>query len=151
MIDIAANEIRYIARLRRRAVQILDDELAAHGIGHGTYKYLYALYLEDHVYQQYLANLVGDDKAATTRALGKLEAQNLVQRRTDDEDRRLIRVSLTPAGRALQPVIKAALARAVDAITFGLEPEEAQLFKKLLGKAADALLIPDNASSRQHH
>jgi len=142
MIDIASNEVRYIARLRRRALQVLDEILAAHGIGHGTYKYMYALYLEDCVSQQRLADLVGDDKAATTRALARLEAVGLVARQSDPSDRRVLRVSLTAKGQKLQPTVEQAIASAIDAMTIGLSAAETQAFRALLAKAAEALPSP---------
>lgn len=142
MTDIARNEVRYLARLRRRALQVLDEILAAHGIGHGTYKYLYALYLEDCVSQQRLADLVGDDKAATARALARLEAVGLVERQADPCDRRMLRVSLTAEGEKLQPTVEQAISSAIDAMTIGLSQAETRTFRALLAKAAEALPSP---------
>jgi len=134
MIDIANNPVRDLALLRRHMLQVLDGELSPHGLSHGSYKYLYGLYLADHQSQQSLADLASDDKAAATRALSRLEKQGLITRTNDPNDRRASLVSLTPQGVALRPVIEAALATASQAMTLGLSDQEATTFKALLAK-----------------
>ena len=139
MIDIANNPVRDIALLRRHMLQVLDGELTPHGLSHGIYKYLYGLYLADHQSQQSLADLAGDDKAAATRALARLEKQGLITRTNDPKDRRASLVSLTPDGQALRPMIEAALGTACLAITTGLSEEEAVIFRTLLAKTLRAV------------
>lgn len=142
--DMLDNEVRQIYLLRRHALKVLDRELCAHGLGHGTYKYLYALFVEDRRSQQALADRVGDDKAAATRALARLEKLGFIHREPDTEDRRMIVVSLTPSGEALRPEIVAAVGEACHAMTATLEADEAALFRRLLAKAVAGVEVSAN-------
>jgi DNA-binding MarR family transcriptional regulator len=56
-----------------------------------------------------------------TTLISRLEAQGLVERRSDDEDRRVVNVSLTNEGRALQKRVRAARAEALARRFEGLD------------------------------
>lgn len=139
MTDHLDNEVRHLYLLRRHVLQVLDRELSEHGLGHGTYKYLYALFVEDHRSQQAIADRIGDDKAAATRALTRLEKLGLIRREPHAEDRRVIIVSLTEKGQALRPSIVSAVQAASQSMTSALDPEEARRFRALLAKAVMGL------------
>lgn len=139
MTDHLDNEVRHLYLLRRHVLQVLDRELSEHGLGHGTYKYLYALFVEDHRSQQAIADRIGDDKAAATRALTRLEKLGLIRREPHAEDRRVVIVSLTEKGHALRPSIVAAVQAASQSMTSALDPEEARRFRALLAKAVMGL------------
>ncbi len=139
MIDIFNNEVRNVALLRRHVIRLLDTELSSHGLGHGSYKYLYALYLEDCRSQQALADVVGDDKAAATRTLTRLEREGFISRQPCPADKRVILVSLSDQGLAVRGVVIAAVASASQAMTHGLTTDEAEQFRALLAKAVAGL------------
>lgn len=139
MIDFADNPVRHLALLRRHVLQVLDRELSLYNLNQGSYKYLYGLYLNDHQSQQSLADLVGDDKAATTRTLARLEQKGLVNRSSDPNDRRASLVSLTEAGKALRPVVQTAVITASAAMTGALSENEAKVFRSLLAKASSTI------------
>lgn len=62
-----------------------------------------------------LADLLGCDKTNVTGLVDRLARRDLVERQVDHDDRRVVRLELTDAGRALESKIKAAIATAVDA------------------------------------
>ena len=139
MTDHLDNEVRHLYLLRRHVLQVLDRELSEYGLGHGTYKYLYALFVEDHRSQQAIADRIGDDKAAATRALTRLEKLGFIRRDPDSTDRRVIIVSLTPAGQSLRPAVISAVKQASRSMTSALDLEEATLFRQLLTKAVSGI------------
>ena len=139
MTDFFDNEVRYVGVLRRQLVRALDSELSPHNLGHGSYKYLYALFYQEGVTQKWLADRVGDDKAATARVLSRLEAQGLIHKASDPADGRATLIYLTKDGRGKRDIIRHALNHASGAITAGLSKDERDHFRALLKKIALSL------------
>ncbi len=136
MIDLVNHEARHLALLHRHMIKQLEHELAPLHLGPGRYLYLFSLYIRDGRKQQELADLVGVDKAAATRALSRLEHNGYIRRRKDDRDGRAIRVYLTPMGRKLRPRLEAAAIAAVESMTRTLEAGERAELRRLLAKMA---------------
>ncbi len=140
MIDLANSEARHLALLYRQMIKLLDQELAPLDLGHGRYLYLFSLYIRGGRKQQELADLIGADKAAATRALARLEAAGYIVRRPDTRDRRATRVDLTARGRELRPRLEQAAEKSMDSFTAGLNPSERAQLRRLLGKMAAPLV-----------
>lgn len=81
-------------------------DLAPLELGPGRYLYLFGLYIQDGRKQQDLADAIGVDKAAVTRALARLEQAGLIKRKNDSNDRRATRVYLTAKARKLRPQLE---------------------------------------------
>jgi DNA-binding MarR family transcriptional regulator len=142
MIDIANSEARYLALLHRQMMKQLERELAPLNIGPGRYLYLFSLYIRDGRRQQELADVIGVDKAAATRALSRLEECGYIRRRADKEDRRAVRVYLTAKGLKLRPALETAATNCIDNLTSALEGDERQELRRLLAKMALPLAPP---------
>lgn len=140
MIDIANNEARHLALLHRQMMKELERELAPLELGPGRYLYLFGLYIRDGRKQQELADIIGIDKAAVTRALSRLEQDGYIVRRDDQEDRRATRVYLTPKGRNLQPHLEAAAIVCIETMTATLDTDERTELRRLLAKMTQPLL-----------
>ncbi len=140
MIDIAHNEARHLALLHRQMMKELERELAPLELGPGRYLYLFGLYIRDGRKQQELADIIGIDKAAVTRALSRLEQAGYIVRRDDQEDRRATRVYLTPKGRNLQPQLEAAAIDCIETMTATLDTDERTELRRLLAKMTLPLL-----------
>ena len=136
MIDLVNHEARYLALLHRFMIKQLERELAPLHLGPGSYLYLFGLYIRDGRKQQELADIVGVDKAAATRALSRLEHNGYIRRQNDDRDGRAIRVHLTPRGRKLRPRLEAAAFGAIETMTRTLEAGERAELRRLLAKMA---------------
>lgn len=134
MIELADNEARHIAVLYRRMVKQIDRRLAPMGLGPGRYVYLFQLYLEDGRSQQALADSTSTDKAATARALLRLEADGYVRRVPDPGDRRVVRIFLTPRGKRQRGVLKRATADIIASLTEPLDIAERRQLRELLRK-----------------
>lgn len=76
---------------------------------------------------------------AMTRVLDKLEAQGLVARVTDPQDRRAVHVDLTDAGRALWDVVGAYGRRVHEYAMQGLDDSERAHLLDLLTRVRDNL------------
>jgi DNA-binding MarR family transcriptional regulator len=140
MIDIAHNEARHLALLHRQMMKELERELAPLELGPGRYLYLFGLYIRDGRKQQELADVIGIDKAAVTRALSRLEQSGYIYRKEDREDRRATRVYLTPKGRDLQPQLETAARDCIENMTAALDTRERTELRRLLAKMTRPLL-----------
>jgi DNA-binding MarR family transcriptional regulator len=134
MIDLVHHEARYIALLNRQMMKLLEQELAPLDLGPGRYLYLFGLYVRDGRRQQELADTIGVDKAAATRSLLRLEKNGYVIRRGDDNDRRSMRVYLTPRGRKLRPQLELAAQHCIETMTRELDRAERKELHRLLAK-----------------
>lgn len=134
--DVADNEARHLVRLYWVLTRLMDRELAPLDLGHGRYLYLFGLYIADGRKQRELAEIIGTDKAAVTRALVRLERSGYIRRRSDPRDGRVTRVFLTPKGRKLRPRLEAAADNAIEALTEPLDRYEREALRELLARMA---------------
>jgi DNA-binding MarR family transcriptional regulator len=134
VIDLVNHEARYLALLHRQMMKQLERELAPLHLGPGRYLYLFSLYIRDGRKQQELADVIGVDKAAATRALSRLEQNGYIRRQSDKDDGRAVRVYLTPKGRKLRPLLEAAAAESIESMTGNLEAGERAELRRLLAK-----------------
>lgn len=79
-----------------------------------------------------LARIIGVDTGAMTRTLDRLQAKGLLQRRRSDEDRRIVRLELTPLGLAKAREIPAYIAKTLNAHLRGFSPDEVKQLRHLL-------------------
>nr|WP_245965584.1 MarR family transcriptional regulator [Pseudorhodoferax soli] len=84
-----------------------------------------------------LARLCELDAGAMTRLLDRLEAKGLCQRERSSEDRRVVRLALTPQGKAVAEQIPVALSRVQNAYLAGFSREEWLLLKSFLARILD--------------
>lgn len=71
----------------------------AHSAYIGRGRILYLLAQHDYVYQNQLAKLAKIKPGSLTQILEKMEKEGLIVRKRDQNDRRLVYVSLSPAGK----------------------------------------------------
>jgi DNA-binding MarR family transcriptional regulator len=72
------------------------------GITYPQYVTLLVLWEEDGLSVKRLGQRLALDSATLTPLLKRLEQQKLVERRRDEDDERVVRIHLTPTGRALR-------------------------------------------------
>ena len=97
---------RLISCLYRYTHMYLSHELEQYNIGSGQFSFLMALYREDGVHQEDLAQSIKIDKATCTRAVKKLAKEGYITRKRDPEDKRAYRIFLTEKGKTMEPVLK---------------------------------------------
>ncbi len=110
-----------IARARRLVWTAAAHELEAHGLSMVTWVLLATLVRLGPATQREIADATGQHPAGVSRLVNELEAQKLVRRRRDDEDRRRTRVEITAAGKAFcrvaRPHVIGALREALGPIS----------------------------------
>lgn len=96
---------------------------------------LAALWRQDGVSQQIIANETGRDKPSTTRLLDNLEKLGYLERRADTNDRRVNTIFLTPLGEKSEEKIMAVVDETFTALTDSLTEKQLQnvreVFKKI--------------------
>ncbi len=141
LLDSIGHHISKSARIVERRV---EDGLRQHGLTRIGWRILLAVEEERLRKPSEIANAVGIDRTATSRALRQLEIDGLIAREMGREDRRTTEVSLTDAGRDVlnraTPMCRAALAH----LERNLSPTELAELKRLLQR-----LIKDPPGSRR--
>lgn len=119
------------ARLQERR---LDEQLKTLGLTRTTWCILLAVGNESLSQPSDIADFVGIDRTATSRALRHMEDDGLLARSSGTEDRRTRRVELTPKGcDAIAQATPYAQENA-DLMSELLEPGEEEALKRLLAK-----------------
>lgn len=112
----------------------LEANLKAQGLKLSSeqFRLLMILFWLEGSTQAELAKDMASNKTAVTRLLDDLQAQGLIERRTDPKDRRAKRIYLSPEGRALEPALEDAARRTSEAAREGIDdPELHRLFEQL--------------------
>jgi DNA-binding MarR family transcriptional regulator len=79
-----------------------------------------------------LAREYGIDASAITRLIDRLEKRGLLTRVRSNEDRRVVRLALTPEGHAIAAKMPAIFTGVLDSLLGGFTPEEVGFLKSML-------------------
>jgi len=79
-----------------------------------------------------LAREYGIDASAVTRLVDRLEKRGLLERVRSSEDRRAVRLALTPEGQAIAERMPPIFTGVTDQLTSGFTPEEIGFLKSML-------------------
>src|SRR5580704_11742392 len=90
---------RRLVFLGKQLSREFEEMLARVGCSLPTWSVLRQVDREPDMSQVQLAAQIGIEEPTLTRHLDKLCAEGLVSRRSDDNDRRIIRINITPEGR----------------------------------------------------
>jgi MarR family transcriptional regulator, transcriptional regulator for hemolysin len=107
--------------------------LAEHGCTMPTWAVLFQVHRNRGLSQVQLAALIGIEGPTLARHLDKLTADGLVERHRDPQDRRILRVALTPQGQQRWEELKDVRSQFEDRLTRGLSDEQ----KAVLDAAID--------------
>lgn len=116
------------------ARNFLTRQLALNGIDMTIeqFKVMVVLWKEKRSTQQNIADFVGKDKTSVTRLIAGLEKRSLIERVTDEADKRCNLVTLTPQGIALEKPTMEVLNKANDALHQSISPEELAITLRVL-------------------
>lgn len=123
--------VGYWASLLARSMEAeFSRRLAPHGLTRMSFAVLGAMVFDKQSTPSDVADLLCLDRGAASRLLDKLEAQGLIRRDKDQDDRRAVTISATSRGETLAHEMQAH-SRAVNAtFTADLTPEQTDAFIK---------------------
>ena len=119
-------------RVTQSLAQQIDRRLAPHDLTHAQWLPLYRIARGECDTMAALARDQALDPGAMTRALNRLEAKGLVRRERSLQDRRVVKLELTDAGRAAAQVVPPVLAEVLNAHLAGFSTAEWQQLIDLL-------------------
>ncbi len=109
-----------------------EQRLEPHGLTHAQWAPLFILYKSQASTVAELARELQNDPGATTRLLDRLEAKGLCRRERSVDDRRVVRLALTPEGEKAAAKIPVVLAEVLNEHLEGFTKAEWQTLKSLL-------------------
>ena len=132
-------------RVMQSVLLQVDRKLAVHDLTHAQWMPLYKLARGECATMAALARDQALDPGAMTRALDRLEAKGLLRRERSVQDRRVVQLVLTDAGREVSQHVPAVLSEVLNAHLAGFEHSEWQQLIGLLQRMVtngDALRDP---------
>jgi DNA-binding MarR family transcriptional regulator len=128
----AVEDWELLARVAQ-SYRTLSDELMEQIDMHRAQAMLLCrLFVEEGQTQSEIADQLAVQGATVTNMLQRMEEAELVSRRRDSEDNRLMRVSLTETGREKEQSIMTQFLKIEAAIFEGFSPDERELLRRLL-------------------
>jgi len=128
----------------------VDRRLVDHDLTHAQWVPLFRLAHGECNTVAELARTLQSDPGAMTRALDRLEAKGLVARVRSSEDRRVVNLELTDAGREVAAVVPAVLAEVLNLHLAGFTEAEWRSLLDMLTRMranGDALRAPGPAAT----
>ena len=138
-----------ISVIYRYGQQFFVERLTQYGcqMKTGQMPSLLEIWAHPGVTQEGICRGVGMDKGTTARAVKSLEEVGLITREQDPEDRRANRLSLTPAGEEMVPLLFRATDEYHDWLLRGFSPAERRqlaLFLERLRQNVQEQPLPDD-------
>ena len=127
-----------IAALRTRIFRALDLEFARYDFTAAQWPILRTVADGATPTAADLCRRLNYDTGSMTRMLGRLEQKGVIVREPSAEDRRVVRLKITPAGRKLHRKLRDVTIRVLNHLVHGFEPQEVrQLHAQLLRMQAN--------------
>jgi len=121
------NCINYLLTMAQHAVFVQTSEkLARYDITPGQYGVLGYLWENGDAAPKDLATALALENSTVSGVLDRMQKKGLIDRRIDEEDRRSVRIALTPKGVALKKDVLKAIEEINDAVLGAFDNETAQ-------------------------
>lgn len=121
-----------VSAVRHRLMSALDAEMAAYDITSAQWTMLVRIANGMGHTAADLCRCSGYDTGSMTRMLARLEEKGLIRRERSADDRRVVLLELTRAGRALYPKLRAVAQRVLDRRLEGFSAADVATLKRLL-------------------
>jgi len=127
-----------VGRVARKMSRITRNRLASYGLTTPQFFLLTALYEEDGVPISALAQKVALDKATLTGLMDRLERDDLIGRKADPDDRRAVRIFLTPKAESMRQKLTELYHQNNGMFLSILTSEEREVFERVVDKLEKA-------------
>ena len=124
-----------VNRLAQSVGREIDRRMVDLGLTDAQWKPMLLLYQGGCSTAADFSRIACHDTGAVTRLLDRLEAKGLVQRVRSAEDRRVVNLELTEAGKKIAAEVPKIIADLANQVVAGFSPDEFTQFKALLGRA----------------
>ncbi|MEO5796670.1 MAG: MarR family transcriptional regulator [Rhodoferax sp.] len=126
-----------LSRLFNTMIQELERQFEPSGLTNAQWKPLFKMSTGEASTVAELARFCTLDAGGMTRMLDRLEAKGLCQRVRSNEDRRVVNLEITEAGRDAAKAIPEVLSRVQNAYLAGFSVEEWEALKSYLRRMLD--------------
>jgi DNA-binding MarR family transcriptional regulator len=127
------------ASLRTRIFKAVDLEMAKLGFTSAQWPILRLIATAATPTAADLCRQLNYDTGSMTRMLARLERKGVIARKPSNEDRRVVRLELTPAGRKVYPKLRDVVIRVLNHLTADLSFDEVRTASSLLQRMRDNL------------
>jgi DNA-binding MarR family transcriptional regulator len=124
--------LREIGMIARALDSISNIEFKALDLTKGQYLYLIRICENPGIIQEKLAEMIKVDRTTAARAIQKLEIQGLIEKRNDDENKKIKKLFPTKKGLEVYPFFKREGDYSNKVALKGLSPEEIDMIFNLL-------------------
>jgi MarR family transcriptional regulator for hemolysin len=131
--------LRLLTRAQKLVRAAADEAMTSHGVRIGQNLLLEVLWAEDGLTPGELAARLGVATPTVVNTATRMEAADLLVRRRDEGDARLVRLYLTEHGRAVEEPIQGARRRLEDYATGTLTSEERRVMETALTKIIERM------------
>jgi DNA-binding MarR family transcriptional regulator len=127
--------IGYLCRINFRSfARELEHRIARYGVSSGQWRSLRVLWDEDNITQRELSERVGATEATTVPMIRTLVRDGFVVRREDPDDRRKVRIVLTPKARRLQRKLMPFVGEVNDLAVRGISAADQAVVRRVLAE-----------------
>jgi len=126
---------RLVRLANREIARCLQTSLGRFHLAGGAWHYLHTLVEEDGITQRELSQRIDTSEVGTMLQTAKMEAEGLVRRVRDTQDRRVVRIFVTKLGRKTHQKLMPHATEIISAITAGMSSAEIDILRRLLSRA----------------
>ncbi|QPC82669.1 MarR family transcriptional regulator [Phototrophicus methaneseepsis] len=131
------NDAQLLAQFCQMYRSAVDTFMVQAGMYRGQGLLLCEIAHRDGMTQSEIADALSVQGATITNMLKRMEEANLVVRRRDEEDNRLVRVYVTDEGREIEIAIGKQLASLEDTLFAGISQADRDTFRRIIWQMVD--------------
>ena len=128
-----------VASLRTRIFKAVDIEMAKLGFTSAQWPILRLVATGATPTAADLCRQLNYDTGSMTRMLSRLERKGVIVRKPSEEDRRIVRLHITPAGRKLYPKLRDVVIRVLNHLTADFSADDVRQASGLLRRMRENL------------
>ena len=138
----------YTTRILHRAFdRLLQRRLAEHDIKNSHWYFLRILWNREGLTQRELSDETNLTESSTVIMLNQMEQAGLIRKKNDPDDRRKLRIFLTPKARRLEKRLLPIATQLNEMAAAGIPSHELETFIRVAGKMTRNLLAPEDTGS----